>query len=161
MPGVTIRKKAIVGTGSVVTKDVPAGAIVAGAPAKVISKRVQALRANQKDRIMREILEDFNKYSDGFLKVRSKKLDDRNSVTIKFEEGGGLYYVQNRNSLNHTDYVLISYRIADRAKKQNEWIELDTLQCNVKSKHGLDFVSFVRRYGIKLKNQDSLPNPNV
>lgn len=34
--GVTIGAKAIVGAGSVVTKDVPAGAIVAGNPAKIL-----------------------------------------------------------------------------------------------------------------------------
>lgn len=36
--GVTIGEKAIIGAGSVVTKDVPAGAIVAGNPAKVLRK---------------------------------------------------------------------------------------------------------------------------
>lgn len=36
LPGVTIGEQAIVGAGSVVTKDVPAGAVVAGNPARVI-----------------------------------------------------------------------------------------------------------------------------
>ena len=36
MPGVTIGKGAIVAGGSVVTKDVPAGVIVGGNPAKII-----------------------------------------------------------------------------------------------------------------------------
>jgi UDP-2-acetamido-3-amino-2,3-dideoxy-glucuronate N-acetyltransferase len=36
--GVTIGEKAMVGAGSVVTKDVPAGAIVAGNPAKIIQE---------------------------------------------------------------------------------------------------------------------------
>lgn len=36
MPGVTIGKQAIIGAASVVTKDVPAGHIVAGTPAKMI-----------------------------------------------------------------------------------------------------------------------------
>lgn len=37
LPGVTIGRGAVVGAHSVVTKDVPAGAIVAGAPAKIVS----------------------------------------------------------------------------------------------------------------------------
>jgi len=36
--GVTIGERAIVGAGAVVTKDVPAGSIVAGVPAKILKK---------------------------------------------------------------------------------------------------------------------------
>jgi hypothetical protein len=38
MPGITVGPNAIVAAGSVVTKDVPEGAIVAGVPAKVIGQ---------------------------------------------------------------------------------------------------------------------------
>lgn len=38
LPGVTIGRGAVVGTGSVVTKDVPAFAVVAGVPAKVVQQ---------------------------------------------------------------------------------------------------------------------------
>lgn len=38
LPGVTIGKNAIVGAGSVVTKDVPANTVVAGVPAKLIKR---------------------------------------------------------------------------------------------------------------------------
>lgn len=41
LPGITIGDGAIVGAGAVVTKDVPAGAIAAGVPAKVIGTRGQ------------------------------------------------------------------------------------------------------------------------
>jgi acetyltransferase-like isoleucine patch superfamily enzyme len=39
MPGITIKEGAVVGACAVVTKDVDAGAMVAGNPAKPIKKR--------------------------------------------------------------------------------------------------------------------------
>lgn len=42
LPGVTIGRGAAVGAGSVVTKDVPAEAVVAGNPARLIRARAQA-----------------------------------------------------------------------------------------------------------------------
>lgn len=38
--GVTVGERAIVGAGSVVTKDVPAGAVVAGNPARLLRKKI-------------------------------------------------------------------------------------------------------------------------
>lgn len=38
LPGVTIGEKAMVGAGAVVTKDVPAGAVVIGNPAKIVRR---------------------------------------------------------------------------------------------------------------------------
>ncbi|MEM9330628.1 MAG: polysaccharide biosynthesis/export family protein [Pseudomonadota bacterium] len=45
MPGVTIHDGSIVGAGSVVTRDVPSGVIVAGNPAKVIERDIVTTRA--------------------------------------------------------------------------------------------------------------------
>jgi acetyltransferase-like isoleucine patch superfamily enzyme len=38
LPGVTIGDGAVVAAGAVVTKDVPAGSVVAGVPAKVVGR---------------------------------------------------------------------------------------------------------------------------
>lgn len=48
LPGVTIGRNAVVGAGSVVTKDVPAGEVWAGNPAKCIKKKV-LMRRKQTD----------------------------------------------------------------------------------------------------------------
>lgn len=43
--GITVGENAVVGAGSVVTKDVPAGAVVAGNPARVLKGRARAVAA--------------------------------------------------------------------------------------------------------------------
>lgn len=47
LPGVTIGDSTIVGAGSVVTKSLPAGALAAGVPAKVIGKRGESTRSGR------------------------------------------------------------------------------------------------------------------
>lgn len=44
LPGITIGKRCVIGAGSVVTKDVPDGCVVAGVPAKVIMTTEQYAR---------------------------------------------------------------------------------------------------------------------
>jgi len=44
LPGVKVGKASIVGAGAVVTDDVPAGAVVSGAPGRIIRKRPDALQ---------------------------------------------------------------------------------------------------------------------
>jgi len=47
MPGITIGDEAIIGSGAIVTKDVPANSIVAGNPAKVIKSNIHTNRFGQ------------------------------------------------------------------------------------------------------------------
>ena len=51
MPGVTIGKRCVIGTGSIVTKDVPDGSVVVGVPARVImttKEYAEKCKANMK-----------------------------------------------------------------------------------------------------------------
>ena len=72
LPGVTIHDGAVVGAGSVVTKDVPPLAIVAGNPARVIKYRnidvYQELSNNQQ-----QIIRVFDSYKRNHLKRRKEK----------------------------------------------------------------------------------------
>nr|WP_245969802.1 DapH/DapD/GlmU-related protein [Thiocapsa rosea] len=47
LDGVTIGRGAVIGAGSVVTKDIPSGAIAAGAPAKELGRRVDRAKASR------------------------------------------------------------------------------------------------------------------
>jgi acetyltransferase-like isoleucine patch superfamily enzyme len=47
MPGITIGDGSIVGSGAVVTKDVPAGCIVAGNPARILREGIQTIKYGQ------------------------------------------------------------------------------------------------------------------
>jgi len=61
LPGVTIGKDSIVGTGSVVTQDIPAGSVAVGSPAKVITSI-----AEYKERI-RQMSEQGRVFNESYL----------------------------------------------------------------------------------------------
>ena len=44
LPGVTIGDNAVIGAGSVITKDVPANAIAVGNPCRIIKKQMRKLK---------------------------------------------------------------------------------------------------------------------
>ena len=87
LPGVTIGDNAVICAGSVVTKDVPAGAVVAGVPARVIST---AEEIAQKAKVCMET--DGKVFDISFL--MNGKLDEQKKALLRKATADGIAYLE-------------------------------------------------------------------
>jgi acetyltransferase-like isoleucine patch superfamily enzyme len=148
LPGVTIERDATIGSGSTVTRNIPQSVFAAGVPAKVIRQK-SSKPPSLEDRsiLLQDILKDFYQYASNYLKLKGLKLC-KGDMTIKYGNIRLIYTLDFRH-FGRNDIVL-SFKIPDRIKKQNMWIELDSKRSSSSCDLAIYFVSFVRRYGIKI-----------
>jgi acetyltransferase-like isoleucine patch superfamily enzyme len=149
LPGVIIHKNATIGSGSVVTKNIPPDVFAAGVPAKIIKKKnSQKLSKIEKNQLMVEILNDFCGYLLDFLKkeIKSSKTDKYFKISLGEEH---LVFTTDFSKVGSKS-IIISFTIPNKLKQKNSWIELDTETSKINSDLANDFVVFVRRYGIKI-----------
>jgi acetyltransferase-like isoleucine patch superfamily enzyme len=152
LPGVTIEKDVTIGSGSTVTKSIPQAVFAAGVPAKVIRQKSMLIPSlEEKNMIMQEILKDFYQYAAHFLKLEDLKFSQDGDLTIQYKNTR-LIYALDFKRIRRNDIVL-SFRIPDWIKEQNMWIELDSKRSNSSSDLSNCFISFVRRYGIKISTE--------
>jgi acetyltransferase-like isoleucine patch superfamily enzyme len=152
LPGVTIEKDVTIGSGSTVTKSIPQAVFAAGVPAKVIRQKSMLIPSlEEKNMIMQEILKDFYQYAAHFLKLEDLKFSQDGDLTIQYKDTR-LIYALDFKRIRRNDIVL-SFRIPDWIKEQNMWIELDSKCSNSSSDLSNCFISFVRRYGIKISTE--------
>ncbi len=150
MPGITIEKEVTVGSSSVITKSLPPRVFAAGIPAKVIRKKeIGNLSLKNKNAILTEILSDFQGYAKDFLKLKifASKDSNRNIIAIKNQR---LMFASDFKNIQKND-VAISFKIPNEIKQKHQWIELDSLSSNTSNTLAKNFITFVRRYGIKIK----------
>jgi len=151
LPGVTIDNDVTVGAGAVVTKSLPAFVVAVGVPAKIIkTKKTGVLSEDQKEKIILEILSDFQGYANDFLKLKNVASRTSGEYILEFNETRLRYAKKLDNNFNSFD-IVVSFKIPNEMKKKYEWIELDTLTACIKSEISRHFLTFVRRYGLKLK----------
>jgi acetyltransferase-like isoleucine patch superfamily enzyme len=153
LPGVTIEKDVTIGSGSTVTKSIPQAVFAAGVPAKVIRQKNMLLPSlEEKNIIMQDILKDFYQYAAHFLKLEDLKFSQDNDLTIQYKDTR-LIYALEFEWFRRKDIVL-SFRIPDWIKEQNMWIELDSKRSNSSNDLSNFFISFIRRYGIKISTEN-------
>ncbi|QLH03778.1 hypothetical protein C5F47_03030 [Nitrosopumilus cobalaminigenes] len=160
LPGVIIGKNAIIGAGSVITKNIPDNVFAAGNPAVIKSKNIKKKEPNEKEKnkIMIEILESFHNYAKNFLKnpnkIEKSNHGSNQHITVSFKDKSQIAYAIKWNSTpKNKKTILVSFKISEKIKsiKKIEWIELDTLKSNVTSDAGNSFQSFLKRFGIRIK----------
>ncbi|MFL6362102.1 MAG: acyltransferase [Nitrososphaeraceae archaeon] len=151
LPGVIINKDVTLGSGSVITKSLPASVFAAGVPAKVIQKKdCRRLSVDNKHAIALEILSDFQGYALHYLKLKNVAVKNSHSFAITFGSKRLIYSLDFQNVKR--DDVIISFRIPPKIKHRYDWIELDTLNANTGENIAKHFIVFLRRYGIKIKS---------
>jgi len=150
LPGITIGKNTIIGTGSVVTKSLPESVFAAGSPAKIISRREnQPLTYERKNSIMLEILSDFQNFVSDYLKLNATYSVNSRGSELELD-GKRLCLTADFSEIRESD-IVISFSIPEKLRNTGvEWIELDTLLSHTSSELAGHFISFVRRYGLRI-----------
>lgn len=170
MPGVSIGDGATIGAGSLVVKDIPAGALALGTPAKVLrtADEYPAALSNEMQReTLKDILDEYKNYLEYFDFEISETSENAgwqhwNLRGVKFSpERSWHLYINQSESLevipeakrDHT--VLSQARLRSEFREQLDlagaaWLDLELKQ---RSEAGNDcmeeLVAFIARYGIR------------
>jgi acetyltransferase-like isoleucine patch superfamily enzyme len=154
LPGVLIEKDATIGSGSTVTKNIPQSVFAAGVPARIIrQKNTGEISFEQKKNILEDILIDFYQYAVNFLKLEHTSFSQEGNWTIVYKNTRLVYALD----IFHPEQndTILSFKVPDLIKKQSKWIELDSKRTNSHDGLAMHFISFVRRYGIKINMVNS------
>jgi hypothetical protein len=101
---------------------------------------------------LEDILSDFYQYAVSFLKLENLRFSKEGNWTIEYQNAR-LVYALDFEHFGQDDTIL-SFKVPDSIKKQNKWIELDSKRSNSFDELALHFISFVRRYGIKITTEN-------
>lgn len=171
MPGVTIGDGATIGAGSLVTKDVPAGALAAGVPAKVIRTADDyppRPDASARARMLDDMLAEFLRYLEYFdWSARPEPSAERwERVTVASKEGRAAGDVVVLGVEGHEDaassivpgsVLLSTAALSSAARASCEraggcWLDLESKQrSETGTPLGEELAAFLGRYGVRFE----------
>lgn len=162
MPGVSIGKGATIAGGSVVTSDIPDYCLAAGVPAKIIKKEdyPKQLNLDEKNKLAKEILQDFESYFRNFVGNDSIKLEELNKGILLFTSNiGNLVYVSEVKTeilssfelASLSSFDIVSFTISQEIKEKKCWIEIETEKRSTNlNQLSAELAQFLGRYGVRL-----------
>ncbi|MBN1888231.1 MAG: hypothetical protein JW850_09580 [Thermoflexales bacterium] len=160
-PGITIGHDCVIGVGSVVTRDIPDGALAAGAPCKVIREHTYPRELSPEERLEKMInfLRDFaaictDRHQACFDETAVQvKLDD--STVIAYREAATPVELAKLRACDATRCIVLAYHeFPDSANAQETFIDLkhrhiDGLACVISER----LLNQLRRYGTRFYYQ--------
>lgn len=160
MPGVNVGDGAVIAADSTVMKDIPAYALAAGSPARVVKENVKAeLSFADKKKIIETVFAEFTEHlrSHRFI-VEERKGDHSFASIIKKKKPSFIYYTENSPAENPpaTDNILV-LNTTEEIKPNPAYKMIISLQRSERigsSDVGEELVQFFSRYGIRFNRLD-------
>ena len=161
MPGVSIGDGSVIGADSLLTKDIPANALVAGSPAKIMKENFpEKLTEIETDKITNDIFTEFIAYLKHHqFTTEKKEIQTGFTLNIKNKlQNSSIQFIDeiaNASSFTTNDSILILKKgKLDIKQNQAMVISLAELERVGSSPVGEEFVSFLSRYGIRFNRLD-------
>jgi acetyltransferase-like isoleucine patch superfamily enzyme len=163
MPGVTIGDGAVIGADSTINKDVPARALAAGSPAKIIKENVAVEpSAEEKKKIIQNILSEFKGHLQHYGFTLNEEKNRGQHITIKGKHGNSSIVHTATASVEETPQFTDNILVVDTAtpeelknvKKFSMAISLSSNSRMGTSQAGEELVNFFSRYGVRFNRLD-------
>jgi acetyltransferase-like isoleucine patch superfamily enzyme len=160
MPSVTIGDDAVIGTGALVTRDIPAGVLAVGEPAKAIKTKdqyVPVYSSDEKYSMLVDILNEFCEYLQDFAHFQWS-CDNSNTYPVwKLSDQNRYFELDLQHAANGNESKRLSVVLGDFpdhvhenwVESKKEWFSIETGSCSEHlSDFGEELREFFRRYGL-------------
>lgn len=161
MPGITIGNGAVIGADSLITKDVPANALAAGTPAKIVKENIaKPLSEKEHSEIIEDIFSEFTAYLKHNVFTIEKKIEQNGFELLirNKDKVSSVYYGNHFLAINYAvsqDSILILRNGTPNLNSNFAMvISIEEKERIGTSAVGEELVTFLSRYGIRFNRLD-------